>query len=163
MTSVCVEGDLAAAYNAEAFADTSACGTTFTSGTVAGAGSVTYGAGNFKFDATMQMTMSLAYTPACVSALSGGGVLNASTCSQAAANLNGEPDVAATCSYAGTNCNCSMTITHADTQSGQYTVSGSTITESGGSTYTFCVNGNTMTQREQLSGNAYALTTMTKR
>ena len=86
MTSVCVEGDLAAAYNAESFADTSACGTTFTSGTVAGAGSVTYGAGNFKFDATMQMTMSLAYTPACVSALSGGGVLNASTCSQAAAN-----------------------------------------------------------------------------
>jgi hypothetical protein len=163
IASICVEGDLTAAYNAEMSADYPACGSTFISANVAGAGSVTYGAGNFSFNATMQAAMSLAYTPDCVSAASGGATSSASTCGQTAATLDNEPETAATCSYTGTNCNCSMTITHANTDSGLYTVSDSTIAESGGSTYTFCVNGNTMIQREQISGNAYGVTTMKKR
>lgn len=154
---------MAAAYNAEMSVDYPACGSTFTSADVAGAGSVTYGAGNFSFNATTQIAMSVAYTPACVSALNPSVTSSASTCSQTAANLKNEPGTAGTCSYTGTNCNCSMTVTHANTSSGQYTLNGSTITESSGSAYTFCVNGNTMTQREQISGNAYGVTTLTKR
>jgi hypothetical protein len=163
LVGVCVEGDLVAANNAESSASSPACGSTVTAATIAGGGSVTYGAGTVTFNATIETAMSMVYTPACVSALSGGGSLNALTCSQQAASMDAGPNTAATCSYTGGNCNCTLTATQVNTSTRQFTVSGSTITEGGGDSYTFCVNGNTMTQREQVTGDAYAVTTMKKR
>jgi hypothetical protein len=163
VVAVCVDGDLVSAFNTGMAAQYSACGNTFTAANLALAGSVTYGAGKFSFDATTALVESLAYTPACVSALSSGVALSASVCGQMQQNLNKETGTKGNCTYTGTNCNCQATVTLPNTSSGTYTVSGSTIIESGGSSYDFCVNGDTMTQREAVEGNAYGVTQMKKR
>jgi hypothetical protein len=161
--SICSEGDFVAAFNAEMAADFSACGSVFTSAKLAGAGSVTYGGGTVTYDCTTRMAMSLTYTPSCFSAATGGLTASASTCSQNATRMSNEPGGAATCSYAGENCSCDTTLTKVNTTTDSYSVSGSTITEGGGDSYTFCVGGNTMVEREQVSGNAYAVMTLEKR
>lgn len=124
-------------------------------------GSVTYSSGNYSYNSITGAAETIAYTPACVSALQG-NTLTASVCSSLEQNLNSEPGTTATCTYA-TNCNCHSVISNVDTTSGTYTVSGSTITEDGGSSYDFCVSGNTMTQRQQIEGNAYGVTQLKKR
>ena len=163
VVSVCVDGDLVSAFNASMATDYAACGNTFTAANLALAGSVTYGAGKYTFDATMAVIESVAYTPACVSALSGGATLNASACSQMQVNLNNEAGTKGTCTYAGTNCSCQATVTRTNTSTGSYTLSGSTITEDSGTSYQFCVSGSTMIQREVVEGNAYGVTQMKKR
>ena len=160
---MCIDGDLVPGLNAEMAADYPACGTTFSAASVAIGGSVTYGAGKYSFDATMEIAETFAYTPACVSALSGGVALSASVCSEMEQGLNSADGGKATCSYAGTNCNCQGTITQTNSTSGTYTVSGATITEDSGTSYDFCVSGDTMTQRESVAGDVYGVTQMKKR
>ena len=163
LTSMCIDGDLVSGLNAEMAADYPACGDTFSAASVAFGGSVTYGAGKYSFDATMEITETFAYTPACVSELSGGVALSASVCTQLEQGLNREAGGKATCSYAGTNCNCQGTLTQTNTTSGTYTFSGATIIEDSGTSYGFCVSGDTMTQRESVAGDAYGVTQMKKR
>jgi hypothetical protein len=163
VTAVCTDGDLVAGLNAEIAADYSACGNTFTAASAALGGSVTYGTGEYSFDATMEIVEVFAYTPACFSQISGGVALSAGVCSQLQQGLNSEPGGKATCSYDGTNCSCQGTITYQNTTSGTYTISGSTIVEDSGTTYDYCIDGDTMSQREIIAGNAYGVTQMKKR
>jgi hypothetical protein len=158
----CIEGNLVSALNAQLGADYSACGNAYTAASVALTGSVTYGAGNYNFDAAMEVVEAFAYTPACVSAISGGTALSASVCSQLEQSLNGTAGTTATCTYA-TNCSCHAIVSQTNTTSGTFTVSGSTITEDSGTSYQFCVSGNTMTQRELIEGNVYGVVQMRKR
>ena len=161
LVSACIEGDLVSALNSQVAASGAACGNTFSAASVALGGSVTYGGGNYSFNATMSVAETFAYTPACVLAL-GGTALTASVCSQLQQGLNAQDGSTITCTYA-TNCNCRGTVTKINTTSGTYTVSGSTISEDSGSIYQYCVSGNTMTQRELIEGNAYGVTQMKKR
>jgi hypothetical protein len=162
IVSICAEGDLVSAFNAELSAKQAACSSTFTAASLAAAGSVTYAAGNVSYTGNVEVSESLSYTSACVSAVSGGATLNASTCSQIQNNLNNEPNTQSTCNFTTANCNCNTTVSNSPT-SGTFTASKSTITESNGSSYEFCVNGTTMNQRELISGNAYAVTQLRRR
>ena len=162
IVSACIDGNLVSAFNAAIAADYPSCSSTFTAFVVTAlSGSVTYSSGNYVYNSISGAAETVAYTPACVSALQG-NTLTASVCSSLEQNLNNETGATATCTYA-TNCNCHSVISNADTTSGTYTVSGSTIIEDSGSSYDFCVSGNTMTQRQQMEGNAYGVAQLKKR
>jgi hypothetical protein len=162
ITSACIDGDLTAAANAEMAADYPDCANMFTASSVNRlTGSVTYKTGTYTYDSVMEVSQTVAYTPACVLALAG-GTLSATVCSELEAGLNDEPGTTATCTYA-TNCTCHATIVGTSTTSGTYTVNGSTISEDTGTSYEFCVTGDTMTQREQIVGSAYGVTDLKKR
>jgi len=162
IVSACIDGNLVSASNAALAAQYPSCSNTFSEfGVTALSGSVTYSSGTYLYNSITGAAETVAYTPACVSALEG-VTLTASVCSSLEQNLNMEPGATATCTYA-TNCNCHSVISNTGTSSGTYTVSGSTITEDSGDSYDFCVSGNTMTQREQIEGNAYGITQLKKR
>jgi hypothetical protein len=162
IVSACIEGNLVSAFNAALAADEPSCGSTLSAYSVnVLSGWITYSAGNCTSDTISESAETLAYTPACISALAG-TTLDASVCSSLEQSLNSEPGTTATCTYA-TNCNCHSVVSNAGSSSATYTVSGSTITEDSGSSYDFCVSGNTMSQRQQIEGSAYVITQLKKR
>lgn len=163
LVTLCVEGDLVSGLNADMATEDPACANTFSAARLAMGGQVTYGDGNYSFDATMEMAETITYTPACVSAVRPGLVLSASVCGQLEDGLNREPGSKMTCSYTGTSCDCQGTLVHVNNTSGTYTVDGSTITEDSGTSYEYCVSGGTMTQREVVAGGVYGITQMKKR
>jgi hypothetical protein len=163
LAGVCVEGDLAASADAQLSSKYAACAGSITNATVAGGGSVTYSGGNATYDAKEELVSTLAYSPACVAAISSGATLSASVCTQVQSNLNAETNTKGNCSYDGSHCNCTMTVTNPDTVTHTFSVSGSTISESDGSSYQFCVNGSSMSQRQSVGGSTYIISQFSKR
>jgi len=160
--SVCLDGDLVAAYNANL---SQSCANQITRANLSATGSATYGVDpvfshpTVTYEATTVLQVSETYTPACALDVYGYATLDSNTCAQIEETLqNYDQEKQVTCSFTGTNCACNVTIKHLNTTTDTYAVNGSDITEGDASTYAFCVSGNTMTQRENFDDKVNVVT-----
>ena len=161
IVGVCVQGDIAAAANAEYASSASQCSDICTGAKPAAQGSVTFSAGNYQPNAVVSLTETLVVSDSCYAALWGQS-WTAASCTTLAQDLSQQAGTTATCTPTSTSCDCVYETVLA-AQSDTYTVSGSLLVASDGTTTEFCVQGSTMTQRDWFGNSAYAVTIYGKR
>ena len=159
--SVCIDGDLIAATNADYASISTVCAQLCSGATLSARGAVTYNAGNFEANAILGLSETLGITAECYAALSGSTSTSAS-CTNFMQNLNEEAGTVAACSTNGTGCDCSYT-TAVAAAADTYSISGTMLVASDGTTTEFCVQGSTMTQRDSFGEGAYVVTSFKKR
>ncbi len=167
VAGVCLDGDLAAALNAER---SSACAAQTTGADVRVTGSVMYTAAAAGADpvviykGTTEERSTESVSPACAMDTYGVTTLDANGCTQIQTMLvNNDPAKKVTCGLSGVNCGCRVTIVRARNVQNLVTMTGSNIVESDDATYDVCVTGNAMVQRQTRAGNVGAITRMEKR
>lgn len=166
VVGVCLDGDLAAAYNSQ---HSDACASQTTGADLSRSGSATYKAATSDADAvvsyqsTTEEKAAESFSPDCAKDAYDITTLDANGCAQIQKTLqNGDAQKKVTCSLSGGNCDCRVTIVHTRKVQNMFTISDSTIVESDDSSYDFCVTGSTMIQRQKYSGNVNVITRMEK-
>jgi hypothetical protein len=166
LSGVCLDGDLVAGLNSE---QNPACSSQTKTATLKGSGSATYmppvgGDGVVIYDAKLELRTTESISPACAADTYGVASLDAGGCAQIQTLLKGgDAETTVSCALASGNCDCTVTQAHVQMAQNLFTLAGSTITESDDSTYDICVNGTKMVQRENIAGNAFVVTTLTKK
>ena len=146
---VCTEGDITSAMM-----DTSGlppeCSDIIKSFSLNISGTLTYANGTETSDMTLNMSVKVLYSSACIGAEAGMPVTaTQSLCDTISSSASSTDGPTMTCKLASGGCDCNMTMTESSQGSETYTVSGSTLTYSDGDTLEFCVSGNNLTVRPQ--------------
>jgi hypothetical protein len=155
--SVCIEGDLADTFNAEAlrYGKPEPCGTMYQSVAVTTYGTTTFANGIETDNMSDRIDASLIITAGCEGAIVGSTVtLDPATCvrmEQDLTSVSGGFDTAS-CSFSNGDCACQVTAYKDESAAPvSYIVSGSTVTYPGSNrSWQFCVVGTTLAMWQQM-------------
>jgi len=167
VVGVCLDGDLAAAYNADSYSKHPECSSQTKEVRVGASGSATYTSGAdaiVSHQATRVQEVKDSYSSDCAAAAFSVTTLDAGACAQIQQTLQAaDSQKKVSCSMSAGNCDCTSTTTQEVKAQNMFEISGSTITESDDRTYSICIRDNKMTQGEVKSGSVNIVTSFQKK